>query len=53
MTREQHEVEHINLTLEVINNRIARLERDKARLERRRDELLMQHPDLGKGWDVT
>jgi hypothetical protein len=53
MTTDQQQVHHIEMTLAIINSRIARLESDKARLERRRAELLRQHPEFEKGWDVT
>lgn len=40
MTHEEHELHHIDLAVEVIDNKLRRLEADKARLLRRRTELL-------------
>ena len=39
MTHDDQEMHHIDLAIEVIDNKIARLERDKQRLLKRRREL--------------
>lgn len=39
MTHEEHEMHHIDLALEVIDAKLARLEADKKRLLKRRREL--------------
>lgn len=40
MTHDEQELNHIDLAVEVIDNKLRRLEADKARLLRRRTELL-------------
>ena len=37
--REEQEIHHIELAIEIIDNKLARISRDKARLEERKAEL--------------
>lgn len=50
-SREEHEVHHIEQALEVINSKLERLERDKARLTARKEEL--EQRIARRRWDVT
>lgn len=48
--REEQEIHHIELAIEIIDNKLARISRDKARLEERKAELERR---IARRWDVT